>query len=270
MGHIFTGKDSEAYVAWRRQAASGDPMNLGKEILSELLNPKPGDSILDIGCGIGETLEYCRSLHMDTTGIDPSRAMLHYAGKRMGNHSGLYACHAESLPFDDNSFNYACFFTSLEFVRDPEKALAEAFRVAKDKVFIGLLNPHALRGIIPRLQMLSGQGIYAHARFFSLREILATVRNLLGDVPVSWRSTGFLPQGIPGARFLDHLPLAKKLPFGAFMGIAVTPVPRFRLTPLPVSGSEEGSYKKELAGLAAESAKNLPQSPCGRDSCCGD
>ncbi|MDL2286486.1 methyltransferase domain-containing protein [Desulfococcaceae bacterium OttesenSCG-928-F15] len=261
MGHIFTGKDSKAYFAWRNLASPHDPMNLGKEILAELLAPRPGDSILDIGCGIGEILEYCRSLSMDTTGIDPSRAMLHYASERMENHATLYACRAENLPFDDNSFNYACFFASLEFVSDPEKALAEAFRVAKDKVFIGLLNPYALRGLSSRIQMLWGQGIYAHARFFSLWEILSMVRKLLGDVPVSWRSTGFLPQAIPGAGFLDHLPLAKKFPFGAFMGIAVTPVPRFRLTPLSLSSSEEKTYKKELAGLTAESTKKASPFP---------
>jgi ubiquinone/menaquinone biosynthesis C-methylase UbiE len=43
----------------------------------------------------------------------------------------------KTLPFDDNSFNHACLFTSLEFVDDPKKALAEAFRVAKDGCLSG-------------------------------------------------------------------------------------------------------------------------------------
>lgn len=256
MGHIFTRKNSEAYAAWRKLASKNDPLNLGKEIFCELLDPKPGESFLDIGCGIGEILEYAFSLHLDTTGIDPSRPMLDYAAKRMDNHSTLYACYAEDLPFADNSFNFACLFLSLEFVRDPEKALEEAFRVAKDKVFIGLINPYALKGFSPRIQKILGRGIFSRANLFSLSEIKRITESLLGNVPISWRSTGFLPEWIPGSHFLNHWSFAKKIPFGAFMGISITLVPRFRLEPLALSATEENPYKKELTGLTAESAKN--------------
>lgn len=185
--------------------------------------------------------------------------MLDYAMKRVQYRSSLYRCPAEELPFDDNSFNYACFFTSLEFVDHPEKALEEAFRVAKDKVFIGLVNPYALKGLASRIRALWGQGMYARARFFTLGEIRIMVHKLLGDVPVFWRSIGLLPAGIPGSHFLDTWALAQKLPFGSFMGISVVLVPRFRLKTLALPYPETKSYANELRGLTAEVKETLLQ-----------
>ena len=92
----------------------------------------------------------------------------------------LYRGFAEELPFDDNSFNHAFFFISLEFVDDPVKSLAEACRVAKDKVFIGFINRYALKGVQLRLQGLFTPSIYNHARFFSVWELKRMARGIIG------------------------------------------------------------------------------------------
>jgi len=78
----------------------------------------------------------------------------------------LHRGFAEDLPFDDNSFNYACFITTLEFVDDPRKAIEEACRVAKDRIFIGVLNRYALKGIQLRLKGIFTKSIYNRAQFF--------------------------------------------------------------------------------------------------------
>jgi hypothetical protein len=56
---------------------------------------------------------------------------------------------------------------------------------------------------------------------------------LLGNVPIDWRTTAhFYPlTGLRIERF-ETSRFMRKSPFGAFAGILVTPVPRFRAQPL--------------------------------------
>ena len=58
--------------------------------------------------------------------------MLDIASKKFGDKVTLHRGPAEDLPFDDNEFDSAFFFTSLEFTERPGKAIEEACRVAKD------------------------------------------------------------------------------------------------------------------------------------------
>jgi len=60
-------------------------------------------------------------------GIDPSEKMLEFAKQRkIIVEKGV----AENLPYTDNSFfNFAVFVTSICFVKNPEKAIKETYRV---------------------------------------------------------------------------------------------------------------------------------------------
>jgi ubiquinone/menaquinone biosynthesis C-methylase UbiE len=156
--------------------------------------------------------------------------------KNLGNRVDLYRGFAEDLPFEDNSFNYACFVTTLEFVDDTQKAIEEACRVAKDKIFIGVLNRYAIKGVHRRIKGIFSKTIFNHAHFFSIWEIKQIIRSLVGDVPISWRTVGQLP--LTPQRFanrIEQLTLLQKFPFGTFAGIMVTLIPRFKTTPLTVT-----------------------------------
>ncbi|MCW7753854.1 class I SAM-dependent methyltransferase [Desulfobotulus sp. H1] len=222
----------------------------------DLLRPSPGDSILDIGCGCGDILESCIHKGLDSTGLEPSPVMLDMAFERLSHRANLFRGYAEDLPFDDNSFNHASLFTTLEFVSDPRKAIEESFRVAKDRVFIGVLNRYAIKGLQRRIQGFFGRGIYAKARFFTLWELKTMVRELAGDVPVTWRSICLFPEpGKPVSCSPDTWPLAQRMPFGTFVGMVVTLKPRFRLRPLALPYPSESRYKESLTGFAAETQK---------------
>jgi ubiquinone/menaquinone biosynthesis C-methylase UbiE len=47
---------------------------------------------------------------------------------------------AQMLPFLSKSFDLAALITKLEFLLDPLQALAEALRVARHWIFLGILN----------------------------------------------------------------------------------------------------------------------------------
>jgi ubiquinone/menaquinone biosynthesis C-methylase UbiE len=161
--------------------------------------------------------------------------MLDMALEKIGHRADLYRGFAEDLPFDDNSFNYACLFTTLEFVDNPKKALEEAFRVTKDRVFIGVFNRYALKGIERRVKGIFSPTIFNRARFFSVWELKQMIRRIMGQVPVSWRTVCQLPSN--SGKFVKNLEQSKiiqRCPFGAFAGMVVILVPRLRTRPMTV------------------------------------
>lgn len=233
MGYVFDFKDAIAYDQWFKRPESKIAFELEIRLMQSLLQPARGDSVLDIGCGTGVCLLAFLDMELEVTGIDPSRYMLDIASQKVAHRADLYRGFAEDLPFDDNSFHYACLFTTLEFVDDPQKALEEACRVAKDKVFIGVLNRYAIKSIQRRVKGIFTPTIFNHARFFSVWEIKQKIHKILGKAPISWRTACQFPS-LSGkiATSLEQSKFIQRCPFGAFAGIVVTLVPRFRTRPL--------------------------------------
>jgi len=197
MGYVFDFKDAIAYEQWYNNPRNRLTADLENELMLDMLKPMRGETVLDIGCGIGACLLVFLEKGLQVTGVDPSPYMLDIALKNAGNRVDFHRCLAEDLPFDDNSFNYACLITTLEFVEDPRKALEEACRVAKDKIFIGVLNKYAIKGIQRRIKGIFTESIYNRARFYSIWELKQIIRTIVGDVPVSWRTISRFP-GISG------------------------------------------------------------------------
>jgi len=233
MGYVFDFNDANAYEQLFKNPQNKLAFDLESSLMVDMLSPMRGEALLDIGCGTGASLLPFIEKGLNVTGLDPSPYMLDITLKNLGNRVDLYRGFAEDLPFDDNSFNHACFVTTLEFVDDPQKALEEACRVAKDKIFIGVLNKYAIKGIERRVRGVFTKTIFNHAKFFSVWEIKQIIRTILGRVPVSWRTVCQLPVG--SGKFshnLEQSRLVQRFPFGAFAGIVVTLVPRFRTKPL--------------------------------------
>ena len=236
MGYVFDFKDAIAYEQWFKKPESKIAFELETRLMRTLLKPMLGESVLDIGCGTGACLFAFFEMGLQVTGLDPSTYMLDIASQSVANRADLYRGYAEDLPFDDNSFNYACLFTTLEFVDDPQKALEEACRVAKDRIFIGVLNRYAIKGIQRRVKGMFAPTIFNHAQFFSVWEIKQKIRKILGNTPISWRTVCQLPpqSGKTGkiATSLEQSKILQRCPFGAFAGMVVTLIPKLRTRPL--------------------------------------
>ncbi len=248
MGYVFDFHDARNYAQSILQHHNRCAIALESQLMLNLLQPAAGESVLDIGCGTGASLEPFLKKGVDVTGIDPSPYMLDLAVNNLGHRVELYRGHAEDLPFDDNSFNYACFFTSLEFVDDPARAIEEACRVAKDRIFIGFLNRFALKGVQRRLQGVFTDTIFNRARFFSVWELKAMVRETAGPVPIEWRTVLQLSNAIGKlTQAFEQSQIVQRCPFGAFAGLVATLVPRFRTRPLAI----RYQHKKTTTALTA-------------------
>jgi ubiquinone/menaquinone biosynthesis C-methylase UbiE len=246
MGYVFDFKDTAAYHEWLNNHRGSNHVSLETRLMLNMLNPNSRETVLDIGCGTGASTLPFLERGLQATGIDPSQYMLDIAHNVLQNRVDLYRGFAEDLPFEDNSFNHACLFTTLEFVEDPRKALEEAFRVTKDRVFIGVLNRYAIKGIERRVKGIFSKTIYNRARFFSVWELKQIIRDIMGNVPVSWRTVRQFPEtNVKIANIIEASGLAQRFPFGAFAGIVVTLVPRLRTKPLTLK------YRtKQVSGAA--------------------
>lgn len=236
MGYVFDFQDARRYEQRMDRRENSFSAELEIRLMLEMLNPMPGNTILDIGCGIGMNFQPLLSQGLQVTGLDASPYMLDISAGKIGTRVDLHRGYAEDLPFDDNAFNYACLTTTLEFVEDPEKALAEACRVTKDRIYIGILNRYAINGIQLRVKGIFTRSLYNRARFFSLWGMKKMIRSLLGDVPISWRTVCQLPAGFGEVvHKIEKIHIIQKCPFGATIGMVVSLVPRFRTKPLPLT-----------------------------------
>ena len=193
---------------------------LEKELFPQLIQPKSGQRLLDVGCGTGHNLVFFRELGLRVAGIDVSKSMLDVASKKFGSDVELYLGHAEELPFGNDSFEIVTLITGLEFVSDPTKVLREAARVAREQIYLGVLNKISLLAVNRRIKGKFRDSIYNRAKFYSIWEIEEMVKRVVGEVPLDWRSTLFFP--LSWHKYihrLDRLLLLANNPFGAFLSV---------------------------------------------------
>jgi len=247
MGYVFDFKESKMYERWHREPERIAESERECHLMIEMLQPEPGETMLDVGCGIGAHFKAILGRGINPTGLDPSPYMLDICFQHFGKRIDLYRGYAEDLPFDDNSFNHAILMTTLEFVDDPRQAVAEACRVAKDRVFIGVLNRYAIKSLQRRVAGIFSESIFNKAQFFGVWELKRMVQSVAGKVPIAWRTINQFPAACSGlAQNLEYSPIIQRCPFGTFLGMSATLIPRFRTRPLALR-----YHAKNSAGIVA-------------------
>lgn len=107
-----------------------------RELVRAALDVRPGDRVLDVGCGLGfyvtELLEAV-GREGSVVGVDISADMLAVAAKRAAGHDNarFHEADATSLPVPDASFERAVCVQVLEYVRDVPSALSEMHRALR-------------------------------------------------------------------------------------------------------------------------------------------
>jgi ubiquinone/menaquinone biosynthesis C-methylase UbiE len=118
--------------------------------VKKLLDPKPDESVLDVGCGQGV---YARTLHFKVsyTGIDLAKELIVEA-KKLDNdpaHQYFVADATKGIPVPAGSFDHAVCLLALQNMRDGTSAIMSASTSLKtDGDFVMVLNHPAFR--IPR------------------------------------------------------------------------------------------------------------------------
>lgn len=162
---------------------------LGQPVL-DLLQPQPGERILDIGCGDGALTEKLVALGAQVIGVDSSEEMIAAARQR-----GLDAriADARALPFK-NEFDAVFSSAVLHWIKDdPDAPVAGAFRALKaGGRFVGELGGHACVGAITvaLVATLERRGVKDAASWIPW--YFPTV----DDYEIRLRRAGFVPQSV--------------------------------------------------------------------------
>jgi ubiquinone/menaquinone biosynthesis C-methylase UbiE len=117
-------------------AYAGRDMVNRRELVREALAVRPGDRVLDVGCGPGfYATELVESVGPDgaIVGVDSSESMLALANARGGGHENVEfeLGEATALPVADGSFDAALSVQVLEYVPEIPAALAEIRRALR-------------------------------------------------------------------------------------------------------------------------------------------
>ena len=71
-GYVFNFNDARAYEEWVVKTRSRTEADLENRLMIDMLKPIRGESLLDIGCGTGASIEPFYEKGLQVTGIDPS------------------------------------------------------------------------------------------------------------------------------------------------------------------------------------------------------
>ncbi|MFH1080274.1 MAG: class I SAM-dependent methyltransferase [Pseudomonadota bacterium] len=218
---IFNEETARSHESWLQTPAGRYIDGREKSLILDLIAPRGGERVLDVGCGTGDHMLLFRRKGCDVAGIDPSPAMLKLAREKLGTRADFHMGYAEDLPFSDNEFDIVTLIASLEFTNDPDRAIAEAIRVCRGRVFLGVLNKYSCPGLIRRIRGARRPSVYNHACFLHIVKLNAMIRNNLQGIRIRWGSVIFFPDGWYGfaRRFEEAVPVMKN-PFGAFFGIS--------------------------------------------------
>jgi trans-aconitate methyltransferase len=162
----------------------------------ELLAPKPGESILDIGCGDGALTERLAATGALMIGVDASHAMIAAARARGLN---VLEISADKLPFE-SEFDAAFSNAALHWIPNAEAVIAGAHRALKPGGrFVaemgGLGNIAAIRTALQAV--LAPYGLNAEALAASFFPSPAQYRRLLEAAGFTVRTIELIPRPTP-------------------------------------------------------------------------
>ncbi|MEW6517379.1 MAG: class I SAM-dependent methyltransferase [candidate division FCPU426 bacterium] len=148
---------------------------------------RPGASVLDMGCGVGLDAEYLLERGFQVTGLDVERHDGDW--KALAGRGIRFECaSAEDLPYPDDSFDAVWIKDALHHMQQPERALAEARRVAKPGGPVIVIEANRYNPVFYfHLTLFGGHQHFSRRRF---RQLLGTAA---GDYALARAESRCLP-----------------------------------------------------------------------------
>lgn len=206
-------REAHRYEAWYDTARGRRASEAESALLAWLLGGFPdARTVLDVGCGSGHWSAWLASRGLRPIGLDRAPAMLGELRRRLPDCSAVRA-DAHALPLADRAVDLVLLVTTLEFLDDPARALAEAVRAARRGVVALALHRWSAGALSRRVGRQSRGALLRHARDLSqcrMRELVEAA----GGARVArlrWRFA-LLPAPFPAG--------PSRVPLGDVIGVA--------------------------------------------------
>ena len=170
---------------------------------------KPGDSFLDIGCGIGNLCKAAKELFPNVQGCDISQEALSIA-RQQGIPCRHIDLNQDQLPFESHAFNAVTALDVLEHLFDPPAFLKDVHRIIKPGGQLIVSTPNFRK--IKNLWTLWGKGRFpktsgdcegwdgGHLAYFTRKDLLQLLTQ-----------AGFTPTRYQGIYSAERHPILKRI-----------------------------------------------------------
>jgi demethylmenaquinone methyltransferase / 2-methoxy-6-polyprenyl-1,4-benzoquinol methylase len=133
---------AEDYEIWSRALSFGQDPRWRRSMVDGL-NLSPGSRVLDVAAGTGQVTRLLEEKGYTVVAVDQSPEMLAQA---LARGSTVVNGRAETLPFQDNTFDGLAFTYLLRYVDDPMACMAELARVVRPGGRMGMVEFGRPRG----------------------------------------------------------------------------------------------------------------------------
>ena len=157
--HVDADPGAAALIAALDEQASLPAIQRLRADATEILRPRSGDRLLDVGCGTGEVVRALAGLvgaHGKVVGVEPSATMLDEARRRTGNSTlpvEFRSGDISRLDFSDATFDGVACERVLQHLAAPHTAIGELVRVTRPGGRIVVIDTdwgmHAIHGADP-------------------------------------------------------------------------------------------------------------------------
>jgi ubiquinone/menaquinone biosynthesis C-methylase UbiE len=190
-----------------------------KRLILEMLQPGPGERILDAGCGSGVFTRPLLAAGAQVDGLEISLPMLRRAKERLAGYPfRSIQGDMRHLPFPDNQFDKFLSITAIEFIEDARGAVLEAFRVTRPGgvILVATLNSLSPWAARRKEAAKKGHSLFQQAIFRSPAEIhdLAAVEGT-ARTAVHFQKD----EDVAKAREVEETGEKKGLSTGAFLAV---------------------------------------------------
>lgn len=233
-----------AYESPSMQEMTGQTLRPGGFSLTEkaveFCGISKGDTVLDLGCGMGATIGYLfEKHHIRGVGIDPSKKLLDIGRKKFENLDFILGS-GDHLPFEEKSFSYVFAECTLSLMNDKNKSIEEVIKVLKNEGNFVITDVYAknsngikalenysfnscMRGLHDldllkeKLECQGFKIIYFEDCSDLLKELMVKIIFSYGSMDVFWRKATDNGDCLSGRKFQEILKACKP---GYFMMIA--------------------------------------------------
>ncbi|NPV26547.1 MAG: methyltransferase domain-containing protein [Firmicutes bacterium] len=178
MGELFDSI-AQRYDSWYRTELGSLVHQLEKEVVYDLLVPKPGERVLDLGCGTGNYTIELAQMGLEVTGLDISSKMLAIAKEKaacLGLPINFIEGDITGIDLPSAQFDKVVSVTALEFFPEPATALAKVYNLLKPggKMVIGVIGARSFWSdyYLKRAKQ-DPHSVFNRATFYTGQELLA-------------------------------------------------------------------------------------------------